>query len=85
MYNVYILKSLKTQRFYIGSTTDYDKRLLQHNAGNTKSTKPYRPWKLIYKESYATKKEAAKREWYLKHPPGYSEKLRILKSLGEVA
>jgi len=34
--------------------------------GKVKSTKPYRPWILIYYEAYKNKKDAAKREKELK-------------------
>ncbi len=82
MYFVYILQSQKNKRFYIGSSTNVDKRLTQHNDGGTKSTKPYRPWKIIYTEHFETKPEAEKREWHLKHPSGYLEKKAIVKQYG---
>jgi len=78
MHFVYILQSLKTNRYYIGSSADVDKRLVMHNRGSTRSTKPYRPWKVAYTESFLTKAEATKSEWFLKHPPGYLEKKRII-------
>lgn len=43
-----------------------DNRLLQHNAGSTKSTKGYRPWELVYKEEFKTLHEARAREVFLK-------------------
>lgn len=43
MYYVYILKSSLNQRYYVGHTDNLEKRLKQHNAGRTPSTKPYRP------------------------------------------
>lgn len=58
-----------------------EKRLSEHNRGYTKSTKPYRPWKIVYTEKFKSKSEACKREFYLKHPQGYLEKLRIIESL----
>ena len=73
-YEVYILKSLIKEIYYIGCTTDLVKRLKEHNAGKTKSTKPYIPWKIIYSEVFLEKKAAYKREWHLKHPKGYLEK-----------
>jgi putative endonuclease len=85
IYYVYILKSEVVNRYYIGCTTDDAKRLKEHNLGKTKSTKPYRPWKLIYKELYTNKQEAYKREWHLKHPKGYLEKIKIIAEHGEVA
>jgi len=84
-YRVYILKSCVRQRYYIGCTSDIDKRLKEHNAGKTKSTKPYIPWKVLHTEIFENKNEAYKREWHLKHPKGYLEKLAIIKKYGEVA
>jgi len=82
MHFVYILKSEKRSRFYIGCTENLEKRIAQHNSGFTKSTKPYRPWVLIYFEKFDSKLEAMKREWYLKHPPGYLEKRSIIEQYG---
>jgi putative endonuclease len=41
-------------------------RLKRHNAGATPSTKPYRPWIIVYSESFETVIEALNREKYLK-------------------
>jgi putative endonuclease len=78
MYFVYFLRSLKRERFYIGSSANPKKRLIEHNKGGTPSTKPYRPWELVYTESFEFKRDATKREWYLKHPVGYLEKKAII-------
>ena len=80
-----MLKSLARERYYIGCTSDLDKRIDEHNAGKTKSTKPYRPWIIMYFEIFSDKKEAYKREWHLKHPKGYLEKIEIIKKYGGVA
>jgi len=45
---------------------DIEVRLKEHNAGKTRSTKGFIPWKLIYKEGVSTRLEARKREIYLK-------------------
>lgn len=82
---VYILKSLKAKRYYIGYTIDLARREIEHNKGNTKSTKPWVPWKMIYYEVYKNKNDAYKREWHLKHPKGYKEKLEIIERYGRVA
>ena len=55
MYTVYIIQSEKMDRYYIGYTSNVTDRLIHHNSGATISTRPYRPWKLVYKEEYATK------------------------------
>ncbi len=62
MYYVYILKSLSSKKLYIGSTEDLKKRLIDHNRGKTTSTKPHRPWELVYYEAHQTKRLARKAE-----------------------
>ena len=77
-YTVYLLQSLsRPSQFYVGVTHDLAARLKKHNQGSSRSTKPYRPWKVIYQEKYRNKKEAYKREYYLKKPQGYLEKKKI--------
>jgi len=66
MWYVYSLISLKDGKLYTGISESPEKRLQQHNAGNTKSTKPRRPFKLIYKETCIDRIEARKREKYFK-------------------
>ena len=66
MYKVYILKSLKDPRYYVGHCEDLDIRLERHNKGYVKSTKPFRPWQVIYTEEFETKKQAFRREMVIK-------------------
>ena len=66
MYYVYVLLSLKYKRLYIGFSNNPFKRRDQHNNGDVPSTKPYRPYKLIYYEAMLDKKDAMNREVYLK-------------------
>lgn len=63
---VYILKSSSTGRFYIGSTSDWPRRLELHQEGLVFATKPYRPWELAHLEEYATRGEAVRRERAIK-------------------
>lgn len=70
MAKVYILRSLKNGRHYIGSTENIDQRLKYHNSGANKSTKPYRPWKIIYTEDFDSKKDAYNREMQIKSYKG---------------
>lgn len=67
MFCVYILKSLKDGKLYIGCTSNIQERFRSHNLGRNKSTKWRRPLKLIYSELYASLPEARKREWYFKN------------------
>ena len=66
----YILESIKNGRRYVGSTDDIQQRLKHHNSGANKSTKPYRPWKVIYTEDFDTKPDAFKREMQIKSYKG---------------
>ena len=53
MYNYcYILYSEKLNKYYIGSTTDLNRRLIEHNRGKEKFTKTGMPWKLVYHETF---------------------------------
>ena len=72
MYYTYILQSLKSKRYYYGSTSDLEKRLKYHNAGKVRSTKAFRPWIIHYYETYSSKSEALKRERYFKSIDGYN-------------
>ncbi len=66
MFYVYILKSLKHGRYYIGYSAHPKERLEQHNLGKVKSTKAYIPYKQVLVEKYSTRSEAMKREKELK-------------------
>jgi putative endonuclease len=66
MYYVYVLKSQKWNKPYIGFTNDLIKRVKQHNNKNTKSTRYGIPWKLTYYEAYLSEYDARKRELQLK-------------------
>ena len=63
---VYILYSTSRDRYYVGSASDIEQRLMRHNAGATPSTKPGRPWKLVYSEDFTTRSDALKREMQIK-------------------
>ena len=66
MYTTYVLQSEPTGRFYIGFSQDPEARILLHNAGRVRSTKPYRPWRLVYAEQYEESAVARRRERALK-------------------
>jgi len=66
MFYVYILKSLKDEKLYIGSTNDLKRRLSEHNNGLSRSTKARRPFELRYYEACFSKYDARRREYMLK-------------------
>ena len=65
-YRVYILESDKTNKFYVGHTDDLERRIGEHNGGESLSTKHGIPWKSIYQENFKTRSEAMKRETQIK-------------------
>ncbi len=66
MHYVYVLKSKKTEKLYIGFSSKLKNRVLQHNNGEEKSTKHGIPWMLIYYEAFYSKLDAMKREKQIK-------------------
>jgi predicted GIY-YIG superfamily endonuclease len=81
---VYFLFSEKDQQWYIGQTSrSVEERFREHAAGYVRATKPRRPLRLAYVEVTNDQKVAKKREWFLKHPSGYREKLMIVSLLIE--
>jgi putative endonuclease len=65
MYSVYIVQC-KDNSFYTGITWNLTKRIAEHNFGKVLFTKNRRPVRLVYQESFRTRKEAAKREKEIK-------------------
>ena len=65
-YTVYILFSETTGGYYIGYSSNISKRITQHNQGLTISTKGKGPWKIAYTETFQNKRDALKREQFLK-------------------
>jgi len=63
---VYVLLSKKDQSFYTGYTENLQGRFEAHRKGLVTSTKKRRPLKLIYSEACLDRKDAVKREKYLK-------------------
>jgi putative endonuclease len=69
-YYVYILQSLKDNKYYIGSSSNIKERLTFHNSGKQRSTKNRKPFILIYSEELSDKAEALKRERQIKNYKG---------------
>lgn len=70
MFYIYILKSLKDNKFYTGFSSNLRKRIREHHLGNVQSTKNRRPLELIYYEAYQYKENALRREKFLKTTKG---------------
>jgi putative endonuclease len=66
MYFVYILYSVKLDRYYIGQTDDLEKRIKSHELGLSKYTSVADDWKKVYSKQFETRTEALKREQQIK-------------------
>ncbi|MEN8252446.1 MAG: GIY-YIG nuclease family protein [Patescibacteria group bacterium] len=68
MWYVYVIQSQKNPNwFYKGSTSDLNRRFIQHKNGEVQSTKFYRPLRLVYYEAYLSESVARKRESSIKN------------------
>ena len=63
---MYAIKSLTRNYIYVGLTNNLSRRLLEHNKGSNKTTRPYCPFDLIHSEEFLTRSQAREREKYLK-------------------
>jgi putative endonuclease len=71
VFTVYILQSEKFSKTYVGFTSNLEERMKSHNGLATKGwTVKFRPWKILYKEEYASKQEAMQREKWFKSGVG---------------
>ena len=70
MFYVYVLRSLKNGKHYIGYTNDLDRRIEDHNRGKNRSVKNNGPFEVIHKELFQNRFEAIRRELQIKSYKG---------------
>lgn len=76
---VYILRSLKREFMYIGSTQNLQRRVSEYNAGLVQSTKAYMPFEIIAYVAVRSESKARSLERYFKTGSGKAVlKKRIL-------
>ncbi len=81
MHYVYVIKSLRDGKLYVGHTNNLAKRFKEHNQGLVTATKNRRPFQLLYYEASNLKKDAIKREKSLKTSFGKAYLKRRLNDL----
>jgi len=79
-FSVYILRSEKFDKYYIGQTKDLKARIELHNSSRAKWTKRYQPWVLVHFEEFETRSVAMKREKELKSLKDIRRHLEQLKT-----
>lgn len=67
MFYVYILKSIKDKKLYIGYTENLKRRITEHKRGESKNISHRLPIELVYYESYKNIEDAKERERGLKN------------------
>ncbi|OGW66499.1 MAG: hypothetical protein A3H49_03545 [Nitrospirae bacterium RIFCSPLOWO2_02_FULL_62_14] len=78
MHYVYILLNEAKTRTYTGVSDDIEKRLKEHNEGKVKSSRHYRPYRVIYTEEFQTLSEARQKERFYKSTTGRRRLKEIL-------
>ena len=79
-WTVYVLKSAKDNKRYIGSTNNLERRINEHNTGKVKSTKSRVPLNVVYREDFLSEKEARLREKFFKTHKGFNALMKIIGS-----
>jgi putative endonuclease len=74
-FSVYILRSERSGRLYIGQTNDIERRLVEHESGVTASTRGKGPWELLHSKEFSTRHDAMSFEHKLK---SWKSRTRIL-------
>lgn len=71
MHYVYILQSVEQpEHFYVGKTTDLNKRFAQHNNGESVHTNKFKSWKIRTVIRFDASSKAEDFEKYLKSSSG---------------
>jgi len=82
MFTVYIIKSDRNDRYYIGVTADLRRRLRYHNGGANRSTRKQGPWQVVYSEEFSSKENAWRWERQIKKYKGGAAFKRLINQGG---
>ena len=66
MAHLYILRSITTEKSYVGATVELPRRLAEHRRGHSPFTRGRGPWELVYEEEYPDLAGACRREREIK-------------------
>lgn len=70
-YYVYVLRNKRDNSWYIGFTSNLNRRIQEHNEGKGgRTTRQKKDWELMYCECYRDKRDALGREKFLKGGSG---------------
>ena len=80
--SVYVLRSESTGRFYIGCSIDPQRRLAEHNAGETASTRGRGPWGIAFVRGFESLAQARQYEAELKRKKSAQYLARLVQQSG---
>ena len=81
-YHLYILRSIKVCKYYVGISKNPQRRLEYHNTIEKGFTSRYRPWEVVFTNKFKTKAEAMAAEKKVK---GWKSRIMIEKLIaGEI-
>jgi putative endonuclease len=66
MYIVYVIQSADRKHLYIGTTSDLERRIKEHNSGRRRFTSGKGPWNIVRREEFSNREHAFRRERFLK-------------------
>ena len=72
MFTVNAISSETRNYIYVGLTSNLKNRIEFHNNGYEQTTRPYKPFRLIYSEEFPDRPTARNREKHLKTASGKS-------------
>ena len=80
---VYILRSVKSGKYYVGSTSDFKRRIREHNTGiGGIFSMTHRPWKMVCYKGFSSLRDARVEEKKVKSYKGGNAFRKIVR--GEV-
>jgi putative endonuclease len=82
IYCVYVIKSKKNGKFYVGQTNDLHRRLLQHEQGLTSFGRRNKNLSLVFKKEFPDRTQAVRFERFLKKQKSHTFIERLIK--GEI-
>ncbi len=72
MFYVYIIQSLSDRSYYVGMTTNVQKRIAEHNRGQSIYASGHSPYELVWFCGFQDKKKALDFERYIKSGSGFA-------------
>ncbi len=83
MFYGYVVRSIPRGSFYIGHTYNIERRLVEHNTGQSKYTRNRGPWELVFRKEFPTRSEAMRWEADLKARKSHEAVEKLVRSLGK--